>query len=39
MTKPASRLDTLILLLQRQPNQKAADLANSLGVSFRRLHY
>jgi predicted DNA-binding transcriptional regulator YafY len=38
MTKPASRLLTLILLLQRRPNQKAADLANSLGVSVRTLH-
>ncbi len=38
MTKPANRLLTLILLLQRQPNQKAADLADSLGVSVRTLH-
>jgi predicted DNA-binding transcriptional regulator YafY len=38
MTKPASRLLTLILLLQRQPNQRAADLADSLGVSVRTLH-
>jgi predicted DNA-binding transcriptional regulator YafY len=38
MTKPASRLLTLILLLQRQPNQQAAELAGSLGVSVRTLH-
>lgn len=38
MTKPANRLLTLILLLQRQPNQKAAELATSLGVSVRTLH-
>ena len=38
MTKPASRLLTLILLLQRQPNQQAADLAGCLGVSVRTLH-
>jgi predicted DNA-binding transcriptional regulator YafY len=38
MTSPASRLLTLILLLQRQPNQKAADLAASLDVSVRTLH-
>jgi predicted DNA-binding transcriptional regulator YafY len=38
MTKPANRLLTLILLLQRQPNQKAADLATKLGVSVRTLH-
>ncbi len=38
MTKPASRLITLILLLQHHPNQKAADLASSLGVSVRTLH-
>jgi len=34
----ATRLITLILLLQRQPNQKAADLARALGVSVRSLH-
>lgn len=34
----ASRLITLIMLLQRQPNQKAADLAEKLGVSVRTLH-
>jgi predicted DNA-binding transcriptional regulator YafY len=38
MTKPANRLLTLILLLQRQPNQKAADLAARLGISVRTLH-
>lgn len=38
MTKPASRLITLIMLLQRQPNQKAADLADKLGVSVRTFH-
>jgi predicted DNA-binding transcriptional regulator YafY len=38
MTQPASRLITLIMLLQRQPNQKAADLAEKLGISVRSLH-
>ena len=38
MTTPATRLITLILLLQRQPNQKAAKLAKELGVSIRTLH-
>jgi predicted DNA-binding transcriptional regulator YafY len=38
MTQPASRLITLIMLLQRQPNQKASDLAEKLGVSVRTLH-
>ena len=38
MTKPANRLFTLLLLLQRQPNQKAGDLARELGVSVRTLH-
>jgi len=38
MTTPATRLITLILLLQRKPNQKAADLAEKLGVSVRTLH-
>jgi predicted DNA-binding transcriptional regulator YafY len=38
MTPPATRLITLIMLLQRQPNQKAADLAEKLGVSVRTLH-
>jgi len=34
----ATRLITLIMTLQRQPNQKAADLAEKLGVSVRTLH-
>ncbi len=34
----ATRLITLITLLQRQPNQKAAALAEKLGVSVRTLH-
>lgn len=38
MTKPASRLLTLILLLQKRPNQKAAELAEQLGISVRSLH-
>ena len=38
MTTTASRLITLILLLQRQPNQKARDLAAELGISVRSLH-
>ena len=38
MNKPASRLITLIMLLQNQPNQKARDLAAELGVSVRTLH-
>jgi predicted DNA-binding transcriptional regulator YafY len=38
MTNPATRLITLILLLQRQPGQKAADLAQRLSVSVRTLH-
>ena len=38
MPQPASRLITLIMLLQRQPNQKASDLAEQLGVSVRTLH-
>lgn len=38
MTTPATRLITLIMLLQRQPNQKAEDLAEKLGVSVRTLH-
>jgi predicted DNA-binding transcriptional regulator YafY len=38
MTRPASRLITLIMLLQKQPNQKAAVLAGELGVSVRTLH-
>jgi len=38
MTTPANRLLTLIMLLQRQPNQKAADLAEQLDVSVRTVH-
>jgi predicted DNA-binding transcriptional regulator YafY len=38
MANSASRLLTLILLLQRQPGKKAAWLANELGVSIRTLH-
>ncbi|MBN1305676.1 MAG: YafY family transcriptional regulator [Anaerolineales bacterium] len=38
MTNPATRLITLILLLQRQPGQQAAELAGKLGVSVRTLH-
>jgi predicted DNA-binding transcriptional regulator YafY len=37
-TASATRLITLIMILQRQPNQKAADLAAELGVSIRSLH-
>ena len=38
MTNTATRLITLIMLLQSQPNQKAADLAKKLNVSVRSLH-
>ncbi len=38
MANTATRLISLIMLLQRHPNQKAADLANELGVSARTLH-
>lgn len=38
MTNTATRLIILIMLLQRRPNQKAADLAAELGVSVRTLH-
>jgi predicted DNA-binding transcriptional regulator YafY len=38
MTTVATRLITLILTLQRQPQQKAGDLAEKLGVSVRTLH-
>ncbi len=34
----ATRLITLIMTLQRQPSQKAADLAEKLGVSVRTIH-
>lgn len=38
MSNTATRLITLIMLLQRRPNQKAAELAAALGVSVRSLH-
>jgi len=38
MPNSASRLLTLILLLQQRPGRKAADLADELGVSVRTLH-
>jgi predicted DNA-binding transcriptional regulator YafY len=38
MTNTATRLITLIMLLEHRPNQKAAELAESLGVSVRTLH-
>lgn len=38
MANTATRLITLIMLLQRQPRQKAADLAAELGVSTRTVH-
>lgn len=38
MTNTATRLITLILMLQRQPGQKAADIASQLSVSVRTLH-
>jgi predicted DNA-binding transcriptional regulator YafY len=38
MPNTATRLLTLIQLLQRRPNQKAGDLAATLGVSVRTLH-
>jgi len=38
MTTTATRLITLIMLLQDRPSQKAAELAEKLGVSVRTLH-
>ncbi|UCH59324.1 MAG: YafY family transcriptional regulator [Anaerolineales bacterium] len=38
MPNTATRLINLIMLLQKRPNQKAADLAHELGVSVRTLH-
>lgn len=38
MPSPATRLITLILLLQRRTGQKAAELAEELGVSVRTIH-
>jgi predicted DNA-binding transcriptional regulator YafY len=38
MSNTATRLMTLLMLLQRQPNQKAGDLAAELAVSVRSVH-
>ncbi len=38
MSNTATRLITLLMLLQRQPNQKASELAQELGVSVRSIH-
>ena len=38
MSNTATRLITLIFLLQNQPNQKASELAEKLGISVRTLH-
>lgn len=38
MPNTATRLITLLMLLQRQPNQKASELAEALGVSVRSVH-
>jgi predicted DNA-binding transcriptional regulator YafY len=38
MANTATRLITLIFLLQNQPNQKASELAENLGVSLRTVH-
>jgi predicted DNA-binding transcriptional regulator YafY len=38
MSNTAGRLITLIMLLQRRPSQKAAELAEELGVSVRSVH-
>lgn len=38
MTNTATRLITLIFLLQNHPNQKASELAKKLGVSLRTVH-
>ena len=38
MSNTATRLITLIMLMQSQPNQKAANLADKLGISIRTLH-
>lgn len=38
MSNTATRLITLLMLLQRQPNQKATGLARELGVSVRSIH-
>jgi predicted DNA-binding transcriptional regulator YafY len=38
MTNTATRLISLILLLQSRPNRKASELAQELGVSIRTVH-
>ena len=38
MTNTATRLISLIMLLQSSPNRKAGDLARELGVSIRTVH-
>jgi predicted DNA-binding transcriptional regulator YafY len=38
MNNTATRLITLIFLLQNQPNRKASELAEKLGVSLRTVH-
>ena len=38
MSNTATRLINLLMLLQRQPNQKAGDLAEEIGVSTRSIH-
>jgi predicted DNA-binding transcriptional regulator YafY len=38
MTNTATRLITLIFLLQNQPNQKGSELAKKLGISLRTVH-
>jgi len=38
MPNTATRLITLIMLLQRRPRQKASELADEIGVSVRTLH-
>ena len=38
MTNTATRLISLIMLLQSKPNRKAAELAEELGVSIRTVH-
>ncbi len=38
MSNTATRLITLVMLLQRRQNQKASELAGELGVSVRTLH-
>lgn len=38
MANTATRLITLIMLLQRKPNQQAAEVAKALEVSIRTLH-